>query len=101
MSNTDWTIIEEQIEDKFTEDSKPLIKFKYCNKCRNIKPPRTHHCSVCDECIMRMDHHCPWVGNCVGLFNHKFFYNFLLYSFSGCLNVAIALLFFGGGIVTN
>ena len=57
-----------------------LVKFRYCDKCKEVKPPRTHHCSICASCIMRMDHHCPWVGNCVGLRNHKYFLLFLMYT---------------------
>eukprot|EP00397_Hematodinium_sp_SG-2012_P009479 GEMP01009565.1.p1 GENE.GEMP01009565.1~~GEMP01009565.1.p1 ORF type:complete len:416 (+),score=69.43 GEMP01009565.1:203-1450(+) len=44
-----------------------------CFKCDTRRPERTHHCSICGQCVLRMDHHCPWVGNCVGLHNHKFF----------------------------
>lgn len=29
---------------------------KYCHKCNNYKPPRAHHCSMCNRCILRMDH---------------------------------------------
>ncbi|ROT64888.1 putative palmitoyltransferase ZDHHC16 [Penaeus vannamei] len=29
-----------------------------CKKCIAPKPPRTHHCSVCNRCILKMDHHC-------------------------------------------
>lgn len=29
-----------------------------CKKCIKPKPPRTHHCSVCNKCILKMDHHC-------------------------------------------
>ena len=26
-----------------------------CRKCGGIKPPRSHHCSICDRCVMQMD----------------------------------------------
>lgn len=26
-----------------------------CKRCDSIKPPRTHHCSMCNECVMQMD----------------------------------------------
>lgn len=29
-----------------------------CKKCIAPKPPRTHHCSVCAKCVLKMDHHC-------------------------------------------
>ena len=31
-----------------------------CKKCNVIKPLRTHHCSICGFCVLKMDHHCPW-----------------------------------------
>jgi len=58
---------------------------RYCEKCRHIKPDRTHHCSVCGECVLKMDHHCPWVNNCVCFTNYKFFILFLGYALVYCL----------------
>ena len=35
------------------------LPFTFCNKCKQNRPARSHHCSFCDRCILRMDHHCP------------------------------------------
>ncbi|XP_007456273.1 PREDICTED: probable palmitoyltransferase ZDHHC16 isoform X6 [Lipotes vexillifer] len=32
-----------------------------CKKCINPKPARTHHCSICNRCVLKMDHHCRLV----------------------------------------
>jgi len=56
-----------------------------CRKCSALKPLRTHHCSICKQCVLKMDHHCPWVANCVGFYNYKFFCLFVLYAALGCI----------------
>ncbi|XWS76823.1 hypothetical protein CRYUN_Cryun01aG0210600 [Craigia yunnanensis] len=64
----------------------------YCIHCQNGKPPRCHHCSVCQRCVLKMDHHCVWVVNCVGACNYKFFLLFLLYTFLETIMDTIVLL---------
>ncbi|XP_014369857.2 palmitoyltransferase ZDHHC16 [Papilio machaon] len=60
-----------------------------CKKCISPKPPRTHHCSVCDRCILAMDHHCPWLNNCVGYYNARHFFLYMVYMVAGVSFVII------------
>ncbi|XP_049885782.1 palmitoyltransferase ZDHHC16 [Pectinophora gossypiella] len=62
-----------------------------CKKCIQPKPPRTHHCSVCDRCVLAMDHHCPWLNNCVGYQNARHFFLYMVYMVAG-----VSFLIFAG-----
>jgi hypothetical protein len=41
----------------------------WCDKCSITRPPRCHHCSQCQRCVLQFDHHCVWLNNCVGYNN--------------------------------
>lgn len=45
----------------------------YCGRCLCHRPPRTHHCPVCDVCVLKRDHHCWFGGVCVGHGNHRYY----------------------------
>tara|TARA_B110000208_G_scaffold151430_2_gene182928 strand:- start:943 stop:2157 length:1215 start_codon:yes stop_codon:yes gene_type:complete len=53
----------------------------FCATCEVFKPPRAHHCTPCNACVLEMDHHCIWINNCVGRDNHKLFYLVVFYAF--------------------
>jgi len=60
---------------------------RFCTSCSIYKPDRAHHCSRCNQCILRMDHHCPWIANCVGFMNYKYFLLFLVYALTSSVFV--------------
>lgn len=57
-----------------------LIKRKVCRLCDTYKPPRSHHCSVCNCCFLKLDHHCYLFGSCIGFQKYKIFVQFLIYN---------------------
>ncbi|KAL6101815.1 zdhhc16 [Pungitius sinensis] len=70
------------------KNSSPFVAV--CKKCIIPKPARTHHCGICNRCILKMDHHCPWLNNCVGHFNHRYFFSFCVALAVGCVYCSIS-----------
>lgn len=49
-----------------------------CHTCNIIKPARSKHCRLCDECYVGYDHHCHWINKCIGHGNYRWFMMWLL-----------------------
>ena len=70
--------------EEVNQETYPTTEFTFCEKCDVWRPPRGHHCSQCQRCVLQMDHHCVWLNNCIGYYNIRSFVLFLTFLTVGC-----------------
>ncbi|KAA6396997.1 MAG: putative DHHC-type zinc finger family protein [Streblomastix strix] len=80
----------------FKYDNIIFSQVKTCPVCKIERPPRSKHCSICNQCVSKIDHHCPWFNVCIGELNYRWFLLFLFIngvgsSYIGVLSTSILL----------
>ena len=53
----------------------------YCVDCEQFRDPRSHHCKNLGVCVRRYDHYCNYVDNCIGIRNHRYFLQYIFWTF--------------------
>lgn len=69
----------------FAQAGLPQCDWSSCMDCEQPTPPRTHHCPLCQKCVLKRDHHCFFTGSCIGFYNQRHFIVMCFYCAVGCI----------------
>ncbi|CAG2111871.1 unnamed protein product [Medioppia subpectinata] len=79
ISNLFWLMTVENSTVGLMLPSALRPNWRFCAACEGNSPPRSYHCHICDECILKRDHHCVFSGCCIGYKNFRYYYGLLIY----------------------
>lgn len=52
-----------------------------------LKPIHAHYSSNTERMVLDFDHYCHWLGNDIGIYNYRYFIQFVFWTFLNCLFV--------------
>lgn len=79
--------------------SLPDITWQQCVDCVQYTPPRSHHCPLCNVCILKRDHHCFFTGCCIGFYNQRYFIVFCFYVGIGSMYCSYCLVLYATNVL--
>lgn len=77
----------------YYSDSDPTGLKLLCPKCTKAVPLNSHHCGICNLCLLDHNHHCLFLGVCIARGNRSAFRRLVLWCMVGLLLILIGSYF--------